>query len=153
MIVREGDTYRLALPPSADVDVRNFERALELARRARLAGDLQAAVEAFDQAATIGRAELLPEDGSAEWVVERRARLRASAAEMARTLAIRLVSSDMPEVAARVAAAGVEADRYDDALWRALIDARTKAGDEAGSRRAQADYRAMLDGLESPTGS
>ena len=150
MIVRDGDTYRLALPADADVDLHAFDQALERSRRSRLAGNDQAAVEAFEQAARIGRQELLPEDGSAEWVVARRAGIRAATVDASRALASRLLSSGRHDVAAQVAVAGLVADRYDDGLWRALIEAREKAGDKAGARRAQSDYLNMVKELEAP---
>lgn len=153
VIVRDGDSYRLVLGEDSHVDVQAVEMALERSRRARLAGDLSSAVEAFEDAATIGRKELLTEDGSADWVVERRARLRATTVEASRSLAVRLVGAGEPALAAQVAVAGLEADRYDDALWRVLIDAREKAGDKAGAHRAQSDYRRMVLELETPTGS
>lgn len=153
MVVRDGDTYRLALPGDADVDVREFDQALEQSRRSRLGGDEQAAVEAFERAARIGRKELLPEDGSADWVVERRGRLRAASVEASRALAERLLACGRPDLAVRVALGGLEADRYDDGLWRLLIEARAKAGDKAGARRAEADYKSMVQELEAPTRS
>jgi DNA-binding SARP family transcriptional activator len=153
MIVRDGNTYRLALPSEADVDVQAFDGALELSRRARVAGDDRAALEAFERAVRIGRKELLPEDGSAEWVVERRTGLRAAIADASRALAARLLSATQPDNAARVASAGLEADRYDDGLWRLLIEARERAGDAAATRRAQSDYRNMLQELAAPTRS
>jgi DNA-binding SARP family transcriptional activator len=144
MITREGDSYRLALPADSDVDVLAFEQALERSRHARLVGDAQTAFVAFENGASIGLKQLLPEDGSAEWVVERRGSVRARLVEASRSLARHLVTSSQCELAAEVATSGLAADRYDDALWRVLIDAREKAGDGAGARRAQADYRAMV---------
>src|SRR5216683_2127671 len=140
MITRDGDTYRLALPEDADVDVQAVERALERSRRARLGGDESGAVDAFEEASRAARKELLPEEGSAEWVVERRGRLRAAIVDASGALAARLLSAGRPDLAARVAAAGLDADRYDDGLWRAVIEAREKAGDKAGARRAESDY-------------
>jgi DNA-binding SARP family transcriptional activator len=147
LVVRDGDSYRLVLPPGADVDVIAFEEALERSRRARLAADLDAAQEAFELAARIADRQLLPEDGSAEWVEARRGRIRAAVVDAARSLAPRLVAAGKPELAAGVATSGLAADRYDDGLWRLLIDAREKAGDAAGALRAQADYRSMLGEL------
>ena len=153
LIVRDGETYRLALPANADVDMRVFDQALERSRRARLEGDDQAAVEAFEQVARISRKELLPEDGSTEWVVERRGRLRAAIVDASRALAARLLARGHPDTAAQVSVAGLDADRYDDALWRLLIEARGRAGDKAGARRAQSDYQSMVEELEAPTRS
>ncbi len=153
MIVRDGDTYRLTLPPRAEVDVQEFDYSLERSRHARLSGDEQTAVEAFREAVRIGQKRLLPEEGSAEWVVERRGRLQAAIVDASRALATRLLSNARAGIAAEVAVAGLESDRYDDGLWRVLIEAREKAGDKAGARRAQSAYRNMVLELESPTRS
>jgi DNA-binding SARP family transcriptional activator len=153
IIVRDSDTYRLTLPPHADVDVQAFDQALERSRHARLSGDQQTAVEAFREAVRIGQKRLLPEEGSAEWVVERRGRLQAAIVDASRALATRLLSNGRAGIAAEVAVAGLESDRYDDGLWRVLIEAREKAGDKAGARRAQSAYRNMVLELESPTRS
>jgi len=153
MIVRDGDTYRMTLPPRAEVDVQEFDYSLERSRHARLSGDEQTAVEAFREAVRIGQKRLLPEEGSAEWVVERRGRLQAAIVDASRALATRLLSNARAGIAAEVAVAGLESDRYDDGLWRVLIEAREKAGDKAGARRAQSAYRNMVLELESPTRS
>ena len=150
MIVRDGDMYRLALPLDADVDVQTLDRALERSRRSRLGGDDAAAVEAFEEATRIAQKELLPEEGSADWVVERRVRLRAAIVDSSRALAARLLSAGRPDLAAGVTAAGLDADRYDDGLWRVMIEAREKAGDRAGARRAESDYKKIVLELETP---
>lgn len=154
LLVREGDSYRLVLPPGSEFDLQVFDRELDRCRRARLTGDLEAALDAFQHAAELGSAGLLPEDGSAEWVVHRRQRARTTLLESALHLSRAFLSHALPSVAAEVCVAGLSADRYDDALWRLLIEAREKAGDKVAARRAEADYRGVLSELGiSPTGS
>ena len=103
------------------------------------------------QAAAIAEKEFLPEDGSADWVTQRRERFRASLIDVASPLANRFLANEQPALAAQVSGAGLAADRYVDALWRILIDARERAGDEAGARRAQAEYRKVVLELERET--
>jgi len=154
LLIREGDTYRLVLPPGSEVDLRVFDQALERSRRARLAGDFHIALDAFQQSAGIAEKELLPEEGSADWVIQRRERARAGLLDIARPLARHLLAKAQPALAAQVSVSALNADRYDDELWRTLIEARGKAGDEAGARRAQAEYRRIVLELEpGPTGS
>ncbi len=143
-VLREGDSYRLVLPPGADVDVIEFEAALDGSRRARLADKSHIAFESFQQAATLAQKELFPEDGSAEWAVQRRGRVRASLLDVAHPLVIHLLAHSHADMAAQVARGGLTVDMYDDGLWRAIIEARGLAGDEAGARRAKSDYRRML---------
>ncbi len=151
LLVRDGDAYRIMLPPGSEVDVRMFDEAINRSRRARTAGDLDAALDGFRQAAAIAEKEFLPEDGSADWVTQRRERFRASLIDVASPLANRFLANEQPALAAQVSGAGLAADRYVDALWRILIDARERAGDEAGARRAQAEYRKVVLELERET--
>lgn len=154
VLIREGEAYRLVLPPGSEVDLRTFDKAVESCRRARVAGEFDRALGAFEEAAAIGAMELLPEDGSAEWVVMRRERARSSLLDAARPLAQHLLANGDPAGAAQVSMNALSTDRYDDTLWRTLIEARRKAGDEAGAIRAQSEYRRMLVELEPrPTGS
>jgi DNA-binding SARP family transcriptional activator len=148
LLVREGDSYRLVLPPDADVDVRDFDQTLERSRRARQAGDSELALEAFRQAAAFAANELFPEDGSAEWVIVRRGRARAGVVDAARPLAKLLLARSQHQAAAEVCASALTADRYADELWRLLIEAREKGGDEAGSRRAHTEYRRLVSDLD-----
>jgi DNA-binding SARP family transcriptional activator len=154
LLVREGDSYRLFLPPGSEVDLHLFERELETCRNALAAGDLDVAIQAFRHAAEVGLAQLLPEDGSAPWIVHRRQRARTALLEASQRLARVLVTRAKPSAAIEVCVAGLIADRYDDALWRLLIEAREEAGDRVAARRDAADYRAMLSELGiGPTGS
>ncbi|MFD0823988.1 winged helix-turn-helix domain-containing protein, partial [Micromonospora zhanjiangensis] len=71
LLHRDGDAYLLALPPDAWCDVTEFRRAVQRAARRgddrdpRTQADLRLAVAAYG-------GELLPEDGSAEWVLAER---------------------------------------------------------------------------------
>lgn len=148
LLVREGDSYRLVLPPGSEADVRTFEEALNRSRRARQSGDVEPAVEAFEEAATLATQDLLPEDGSADWVIRRRGRSRAALTDAARPLAELLLYRSQNQAAAHVCVKALAGDRYDDELWRLLIQAREKAGDEAGSRLAHTEYRKLVAELE-----
>src|SRR6266508_707002 len=114
MIVRDGDTYRLTLPPRAEVDVQEFDYSLERSRHARLSGDEQTAVEAFREAVRSGQKRLLPEAGAAAWAV-----------------ATTLVSNGRAGLAAEAAVPGVESERSDTGLWGVLVEAGETAGDKA----------------------
>jgi DNA-binding SARP family transcriptional activator len=150
LLVREGDAYRLALGPGTEVDLTAFEEESAAGRRARSAGDAAGAGRRFRRALELYRGELLPEDGAADWLLEPRERCRAAAVEAAQTLAeLTLEAGDGAE-AARVCAAGLRVDRYDDALWRLLVKARQLAGDRLAASRAMADYERVLSELGVP---
>ncbi len=152
LLVREGHTYRLALPDPADADVVVFARALAEARGARAAGDPRQAERAFEQALDAYGGELLPEDGPADWVVGERERCRAEAAEAATALAELQLARNATMSAALTCERGLAFDRYRDPLWRLLVDAYEHAGEHAAAERARRGYAAMLAelGLDAP---
>jgi DNA-binding SARP family transcriptional activator len=144
LLVREGQTYRLALPDPADADVVVFARALAEARVARAAGDPQQAERALERALDAYGGELLPEDGPAEWVVGERERFRAEAAEAATALAELQLARNATMSAALTSERGHTIDPNRDPLWRLLVDAYEHAGEHAAAERARRGYAAML---------
>jgi DNA-binding SARP family transcriptional activator len=147
MIARDGEAYRLAVPPEV-LDVGCFERAAADGRAARALGE--SPVAAFERALEAYGGDLLPEDGPAEWAVERRERLRAEVVEVARGLAEAALLADDPATAIRACRIGLGHDRYHDPLWRLLIEARDRAGDVGAASRDRREYQGMLAALGLP---
>jgi DNA-binding SARP family transcriptional activator len=143
LIARDGDAYRIALPPESTVDVIAFEDALAHVRAACDEGDAPAALAPFRRAVELHTGDLLPEDGPADWVVGRREQYRATLAEAALAVAGMLEQID-PGTAVRVCEAGLRVDRYNDALWRSLIGTCERAGDNAAAARARHSYAEVL---------
>ncbi len=139
-LLREGDAYRLAVPPDADIDLLQFSRALAAGRVARLRGEMDAAIGYFQQTLDLYGGDLLAEDGPAEWVIEPRERYRGGAMEAAQGLAEILLKRNDPAAAAQACATGLWIDRLHDPLWRLLIEARERAGDSVAASRARRDY-------------
>jgi DNA-binding SARP family transcriptional activator len=146
-LLREGDAYRLALQPDAEVDLLQFAKALAAARVARLRGEMESAIGHFRQALELYAGEVLPEDGPAEWAIEPRERFRAGALEAAQGLAELLLKRGDAAAAANAAATGLWVDRFHDPLWKLLIDARERAGDPIAASRARRDYARVLEEL------
>ncbi len=150
LLVREGDAYRLALPPGSRVDLAAFDEAVLALRRARSAasspgvGPFRAVIGAYG-------GELLPEDGPAEWAAVRRERARHEVVEASRGLAELLLEHDA-EGACEACLAGLAVDPYHDPLWRLLVAARERAGDQAAATSARSGYARMLDELGVATG-
>ena len=149
LVVREGDAYRLVLPRGSEVDLLSLDQSLKQSRNACAAGTLAVAVDAFAAAVQIAQDQLLPEEGSADWIVLRRERCRTAVLAAAQQLATTLLPAQ-PSTAAQVCIAGLSVDRYDDALWRLLISARQQAGEKVAASRAEADYQLMLAELDVP---
>lgn len=153
LLRREGDAYRLVLPEGADVDLVQFERALAAGRLARERGNAEGALRSYQEALERYAGELLPEDGPAEWVADRRERSHLAAVEAAQHIAEILLERGDAEGAARAASTGLRIERYHDPLWRLLIRSRDEAGDQGAASRARSGYDRMLAELGVPTGT
>jgi DNA-binding SARP family transcriptional activator len=144
LLRRDGDAYRLALPGGARVDLLEFERALASGRTAADRGDDVGAAAWYQEALDAYAGDLLPEDGPAEWVSDRREVTRLAAVEAAQRLSEILLRQGDAGGAARAANAGLRIDRYHDPLWRLLIRSRDEAGDQGAASRARSGYDRML---------
>lgn len=144
LLRRDGDAYRLGLPAGAEVDLLRFEAAVASGRAARERGAEGAAKAAFEDALEAYTGDLLPEDGPAEWVADRREQARLAAVGAAQALAEICLGQGDAEGAARAASAGLRIERYHDPLWRLLIRSRDEAGDQGAASRARLGYDQML---------
>jgi DNA-binding SARP family transcriptional activator len=144
VVRREGDAYRLAVPSGSEVDLLRFERAVAAGHLARQRSDGSGAASLYQEALAWYRGDLLPEDGPAEWVAERRELCRLAAVEAAQGLAEILLARGDADGAARVCATGLRIERYHDPLWRLLIRSRAQAGDLGAANRARLGYDRML---------
>lgn len=144
LVARDGDAYRLDIAADA-VDVGRFEQTIAEGRAARARG--MSASSAYSRAIELYTGDLLPEEGPAEWVVERREHCRTQAVEAALGVAEEAVLGGDCATAVRACRFGLELDRYQDALWRILIDARELAGDAGAASRDRREYAAVLEGL------
>ncbi len=154
LLVREADSYRLALPDPAASDVAEFDAARRAARQATGAGDVAAARTALERARAAYRGDLLPEDGPAEWVVKPRDQLRLQATELASAEAGLALDAGDPAGAAAACTWALALDPYQDGLWRLLVRAHEAAGDRAAACRAGQEYERILGelGLRRPAG-
>jgi DNA-binding SARP family transcriptional activator len=150
IIARDGEAYRLALPPRSRIDLLEFDSALSRARSARSRGDHQESVAAYRRALELHHDELLPEDGPSEWLVRERDRRSAEACEAARIIAERLLEEGDAAGAAEVSERGLQLDRYQDRLWRIRIRACQQAGEPAAAQLARREYVHVLQDLGLP---
>jgi DNA-binding SARP family transcriptional activator len=146
-VTREGDSYRLALPDDAECDVQQFDAHLRRAARARSSGSDAAEEEALAAALGLYRGPLLPGDGPADWVVDRRAALQHAAVDAAARLADLRLAQGQHRAATEAARVGLSLDRFRDELWRLLIEAADRSGHHAEAGQARRAYAAVLGEL------
>ena len=144
LVARDGDAYRLDVPPEG-TDLGAFDLAIAEGRAARARS--QGSAAAFGRALELYAGDLLPEDGPADWVQDDRDRYRLQVLEASQALAEEaLLGGDYSE-AVRACRFGLAVDRYQDALWRVLIEARDRAGDTGAAARDRREYALVLEGL------
>ena len=134
LVRRDGDAYLLALPEGAETDLTAFRDALA---KGRASTHPEIAAVAFGSALDV-YAELFPEEGPVEWVLERREQLLDGAIEAATSLAEALLALDDPAGAVRACRRGLAFDRDDAALGRICLEAYEAAGTRGRKNRALA---------------
>ncbi|QJW34866.1 BTAD domain-containing putative transcriptional regulator [Cellulosimicrobium protaetiae] len=143
LLRRDGESYLLRLPPGSDCDVSRFDQRVSRARRLERE-DPTGAVDAWQLALDAYGGELLPEEGTAEWILPLRERYVVQAAAAAGGLAVAAARVGDPGRAAHAARRSVELDPWADAPWRVLVSSLTDLGDHAAAARAAREYAAVL---------
>lgn len=144
LLPRLGDSYLLALPNGSRCDLLDFEAALASARTARRSGDGPAERTSLRRALACYGGDLLPEDGSAEWVVAERERLRLAVAEAGEQLARAEAATGDVVTAVEQARRALSFDTYRDSTWRLLIQLHEQAGDLSAAHATRRQYGKML---------
>ena len=150
VVRRDGERYALDLGEDAVFDVAAFETALARARGEMTEGHQSAVLEALDEALRRQHEPLLAADGSVGWVLERRDRLIEDAVWAAAELSRRLLDQGMATAAAEACQRGLRLDPYRDELWRRLVSAADRAGDQAEAARYRRRYHQVLCELGVP---
>jgi DNA-binding SARP family transcriptional activator len=143
---RLGDSYRLTIR-DATVDVSRFEELLTAARRER--GNESRRIALHSEALDLYVGDLLPEDGSAEYIDTERERLRIAAADAACSLARDHAARADLDAAVAAARRSLRLDRYQDLAWGLLADCLAAIGDDTAATRTRLEHsrvRALLEG-------
>jgi DNA-binding SARP family transcriptional activator len=90
------------------------------------------------------RGDLLPQDGTEEWVVHERDALRTAVVIAAAQLATYELGSGAGVAAIAAAERCLAIDRYHDEGWRVLVAAYERNGDPVAARRARGRYAEVL---------
>lgn len=144
LVVRDGESYMLALGPGSTSDVVEVDEALAAAARAARRRDVTGQRAALAAALGAYTGDVLPEEGPADWLVPTRERYRTRVAEAAALLAeLALAAGDHAE-AVWAAQRSVDIDEYRDDAWRTLVAALRAAGEPAAAERAARSYSQVL---------
>jgi len=154
LLGRQGDAYVLAAGSDVWIDVAHFERTRIAGDHAARAGDVVRAIDCYRAALATYRGELLPEAGTAEWILTRREELRTAAAEVAERLATLLLEQEDLVGAISVCERGLSIDGFRDGLWRLAVSAHERRGHHAVAERMRQSYEQVLRdlGVETVTG-
>ncbi|MFI1510060.1 BTAD domain-containing putative transcriptional regulator [Streptomyces sp. NPDC020597] len=144
LLLRDGESYRIALGPGDACDVGGFERAVADWRRIRDTGRTEEIADTLRAAHRWYAGSLLPELGPTEWVVPERRRLRIRAADVTGALAEAELLLGRPVEASEAARRSLELDRYRDRSWQLLVAAHREAGSTAAAERAQREYERVI---------
>ncbi len=145
-ILRQGDSYYLDMTRQQS-DISEFEEACRAGRRHARSGAHQKASHCLHRALDLYRGDLLPEAGTAEWVLEPREQYRLMAARAAEDLARSCLAMEDPVAAVETCRRGLQLDRYSDELWRMLIDSHERAADHLSAGQARLGYEKALTDL------
>jgi DNA-binding SARP family transcriptional activator len=144
LLQRRGDSYSLILPSGSCCDLLDFEVMLASPRAARLSADLPAERASLHRALSCYAGDLLPEDGSAEWVVAERERLCLAAADAAERLARAEAAAGDISTAVEQARRALSFDPYRDTAWRLLVELHEQAGDVSAAHAVRRQYGDVL---------
>jgi len=153
LLPRLGDSYMLALPAGSRCDLLGFQEELASARTARLSGDPAGERASLRRALSCYGGDLLPEDGSAEWVVADRDRLRLAAADAGEQLARAEAAAGDVEAAVEQARQALTFDNYRDSTWRLLIQLHEQAGNLSAAHAVRRRYGKILAELGAVSGA
>jgi len=148
VIRRCGESYRLCLPSSAAVDVRDFTNAMSRAAALSARGDLMGRISARQEALNLYTGDLLPEFSGSEHIDSERDRLRRSAAAAAAALASDYRTVGDYEQALVTAQRSVELDPYQEIPWLILADLHEKVGDVISAEYVRREHVRMRAELE-----
>jgi DNA-binding SARP family transcriptional activator len=143
-VVCHRGSYSFACADADVVDVFRAEHLEAAARHALETGDLPCAATSAGQAAAILAEPLLP-GVAADWLDPRRAHLGSTCRRAYRTAARAWSSLHRYEAATVAAEAAIDADPFDEASQRTLLDVHLAAGNRAAGLRAYERFRRLID--------
>jgi DNA-binding SARP family transcriptional activator len=144
-----GNRYYFNPDAPFRLDVREFLENVSLGERLERAGDVTAAISAYEAAVNLYRGNLLEEEPYAEWCWEEREHLKQVCHDVLRKLAIFYLEKDSAEKSIMAYRRTLRIDHLREDNYRGLMQALWAAG-----RRDEAlrEYRVCIDVLQRELG-
>ena len=144
-LIRTAETYQIggaAWPVTTDLE--DFDRAVNDLRSTVGPDASNARVDAAQRVLSLYAGELLLEEGPSTWAVRERDERQHAYLAASRHLAVVRSSQNDWDAAIVLCRQGLRMDRYQDELWRLLLNALESAGRSVDLERAKLDYEALL---------
>lgn len=148
-IRREGELLRFTSAPTCWVDVDEYDRLASDARGYEAAGELDAALSAYQRAVILYRGDLLEADRYDDWITVERERLRERHLELLSALAGLHAQRRDFRSAVEIIQRLLTLDRLRESAYRDLISYSLQRGDQIAALRA---YRACEQVLREELG-
>lgn len=135
-IRREGEVLRFASAPTCWIDLDEYDQLASDARGHETAGDVDAAVSAYQRAVALYRGDLLEADRYDDWMTVDRERLRERHLELLSTLARLHAQRRDFRSAVETVQRLLALDRLRESAYRDLINYCLQRGDQIAAVRA-----------------
>ncbi len=144
LLRREGEAYRF--DDVEDHDLHRFVAEVKQADAARRSGALDRALHLIGSAIA-NRGDLLPDEGSPDWLVAQRSALTGLVVRTCSAIAADALRNKNHPGAVMAAELGLAGDPYNDELWNSLRSGLERSGRVAEAARVQKGYEDMLGAL------
>lgn len=144
LLRREGEAYRF--DDVATHDLHRFVAGIKQADAARRSGALDRALGLIGSAIA-NRGDLLPDEGSPDWLVAQRNSLTGLVVRTCSAIAADALCDKNNSGAVIAAELGLASDPFNDELWNSLRNGLERSGRVAEAARVQQGYEHMLGDL------
>ena len=152
-ILRSSAGYYFDLDGDVTWDVLDFRRFIQEGDGQRRAGDVPAAITAYEAARAVYVGDFLAEDRYASWAIPQRQALQNEYCQLLASLAEAYAASGRYADAIRAGVAALEVDPLQEGVYRQLMRYHYCAGDKGKALKVYRDCAKLFDELfgEGPT--
>ncbi|OQA94265.1 MAG: Transcriptional regulatory protein MoaR1 [Chloroflexi bacterium ADurb.Bin222] len=143
-ILTEPPGYRFDSAGQCSIDVDAFLKQVRSGQEQQLQGKLTAAITAYTAAAALYRGDYLERDPYEEWAIPPRERLRETFLDLLRDLAACHLALGRYQDALSIARRALELEPCRESVWRLVMEAHYRAGEQDQALRAYERCREAL---------